>query len=937
MSNLNLHMTVQNEKTFIKQINLLLNLLSLILCIHFDHISKKTVCNFVVATIYLFPVSMIIGVKLFEVLKFTYVNKKNTRRSVSFIILMVFVIDFLPLTLIGVTTSVATENLDESKIQESYFKKLNTLEDQRDEAFRNRDIPAIEQLTRTISQELVSESSMPEENCSPLFLSILKTRHLFPGKIDLFSSFYSSENSLSSEMSRRLALIFVVDAIAQLSTEDINFYANTLKLLKEENLFSLERKIINKIYKNILNKRITENISIFLNNTYQISLICEMEYNFAPIITFNNLFNHMMADPYYRGYEVVGISEYTYWPSNAYHAGERINYQKYFSSNEYCGRFMPLSLVATQINSQAIEDFPILKNYTGSFFAYNASNFPGISNKQLFLISKNKSLVSYNNEHFKVIQDAYASLPVIESAETEVELRYYAEQGIVDAQSKYAEELLINNNPNLKSYILAFEYIKCSNYPQKLDAQYNLGRIHQKGVASQPNDKEAAKMYKLAAVRGHRRAQYILSMMYEYGRGVESNKQESSRLFNLATNKGNPLAQYKLALEFEHEKLELNFKQKFDSILNTGKEEVLLYALSANQGYVESQYNLAFLYLTGEEVTKDESRAAYWLGLASETGYCPALSTLGLMYISGLGVDKNENVAASKLFFAANQGCSRAQNAFGIMCLLGIGCIQNYEKAAEYFLLSTDQEEHYGDQDKAQNTLGIMYLLGAGVKQDYDKAREYFSLSANEGNGEGLYNSAVMYERGLGITPNSSEALKLYCLAADQGYFGQHYHDCATRDQNGSFAGRDEKIEAQKYSECAEKGDDKAQYTFGVMLLLGIGVEKNVQKAIEFFKLASDNGNDKAQCALGEMYYSGTIIEKNIRKATKFANLAVKQGNAEAHYWLYKIYESRTNYHFTKNKMEAARWHYASIELGYFAPEYDSYLIFQNKNSKRKR
>ena len=52
--------------------------------------------------------------------------------------------------------------------------------------------------------------------------SILKTRHLFPGKEDLLPSYYNNSNNHVSKINEMLPLTIVVDTITQLSIVDIN-------------------------------------------------------------------------------------------------------------------------------------------------------------------------------------------------------------------------------------------------------------------------------------------------------------------------------------------------------------------------------------------------------------------------------------------------------------------------------------------------------------------------------------------------------------------------------------------------------------------------------------------------------------------------------------------------------------------------------------------
>jgi TPR repeat protein len=62
------------------------------------------------------------------------------------------------------------------------------------------------------------------------------------------------------------------------------------------------------------------------------------------------------------------------------------------------------------------------------------------------------------------------------------------------------------------------------------------------------DDREAARLYKLAAHQGNAYGQYNLGRMYEYGRGgLPKDDREAVRFFRLAAGQGNEIARRNLA------------------------------------------------------------------------------------------------------------------------------------------------------------------------------------------------------------------------------------------------------------------------------------------------------------------------------------------------------------------------------------------------------
>ncbi len=85
---------------------------------------------------------------------------------------------------------------------------------------------------------------------------------------------------------------------------------------------------------------------------------------------------------------------------------------------------------------------------------------------------------------------------------------------------------------------------------------------------------------------------------------------------------------------------------------------------------------------------------------------------------------------------------------------------------------------------------------------------------------------------------------------------------------------------------AAEKGDAAAMVRLGIGYEEGRGVEKNIQKAVEFYQKAADLGNVEGQFNLGRCYYNGTGFKKNPDAAMIWIEKAVAQGHERA-----KIYK----------------------------------------------
>jgi TPR repeat protein len=65
--------------------------------------------------------------------------------------------------------------------------------------------------------------------------------------------------------------------------------------------------------------------------------------------------------------------------------------------------------------------------------------------------------------------------------------------------------------------------------------------------------------------------------------------------------------------------------------------------------------------------------------------------------------------------------------------------------------------------------LGLLYERGIGVSQNYTEALKRYRLAADQGDAAAQNNLGRLYERGKGVQQSYMEALKWYRLAAAQG------------------------------------------------------------------------------------------------------------------------------------------------------------------------
>jgi TPR repeat protein len=75
-----------------------------------------------------------------------------------------------------------------------------------------------------------------------------------------------------------------------------------------------------------------------------------------------------------------------------------------------------------------------------------------------------------------------------------------------------------------------------------------------------------------------------------------------------------------------------------------------------------------------------------------------------------------------------------------------------------------------------------------------------------------------------------------------------------------------------------------------------VGFEENKKAAMELFRKSAENGFAEAWISLAEFYTTGEVVGKDVEKAIEYFNLASDHGLGEADYLLSKIYESEEGY-----------------------------------------
>jgi TPR repeat protein len=286
------------------------------------------------------------------------------------------------------------------------------------------------------------------------------------------------------------------------------------------------------------------------------------------------------------------------------------------------------------------------------------------------------------------------------------------------------------------------------------------------------------------------------------------------------------------------------------------KSELLLIA---EQGNPQAQYELGLYFVTPNEGEIDVDKAFFWFSKSANQGFADAQYRLGNFY---------ETIK------------SDITNA-----------ILWYKAAAE--------QGHI----EAQSTLGYCFECGHGVEENAIEAVKWHKKAAEQGNAIAQSNLARCYEQGRGIDRNLSEAIKWYEASAECGYHIQGVlNDLGVFYLTGNGVEIDESKAVYWLSKAVENDEIPSFANLGRCYLLGIGVNKDLAKALRLFSIAirrgiediegflfehicideltalANSGNAQAEYFLSRCYISGSFFQFDVTKAIDLLDSSVQKG-----------------------------------------------------------
>ena len=173
-----------------------------------------------------------------------------------------------------------------------------------------------------------------------------------------------------------------------------------------------------------------------------------------------------------------------------------------------------------------------------------------------------------------------------------------------------------------------------------VNAQYELGMVYFEGKGVSKNPDRAAGLFLMAAEQKHARAQNVLSVlnpdiiakaqfnlgrMYEKGWGVTKDYKKAMEWYAKAAEQGYARAQYNLGVMYYNGW----------GVPKDYKKAMEWYTKAAGQGLAAAQNNIGSMYYNGWGVTRDYKKAMEWYTKAAGQGYAQPQYNIGAMYEKG--------------------------------------------------------------------------------------------------------------------------------------------------------------------------------------------------------------------------------------------------------------------------------------------------------------
>ena len=456
-----------------------------------------------------------------------------------------------------------------------------------------------------------------------------------------------------------------------------------------------------------------------------------------------------------------------------------------------------------------------------------------------------------------------------ETDESAAAIKYYIKW---NDQYKKACKLIYGKDAKLNDFKKAEQLLLSESQRGNVLAVYDLGKLYSTDKLGEKSEEISIAKY-TQALQGFLQIepnskkikpyiQYRIGKMFCYGLGTEQDYEKAFEWFERSAKQKNKFAQFSLAnLYYYGSGIEKDLSQAF-----------LWYQRSSSQGQPYAAYSIAQMYRYGEYVTKDNDTAQRYYKQAL-SGFLKIESDdmanddlfykLGQMFKLGLGTDSDVTKAIEYFRCSAEMNNKNGLFEYGKALLIGEHIPQNTDSAVKLLEKAVKLKNR-----NAKRFLALEYISGEHLEQDIEKGIALLTECADSGDVIASYRLGKIYLQGE-IMPQNLDKAERYLLLATDNEYAQY--------ALAKLYLQEEKYDIQKavnyFENCADK-NHWASYQLGRIYLFGAkDIERDKEKAVEWFTKSANDGNEYAQDLLENMErYENAVLANTIFGL--FANLS---------------------------------------------------------------
>jgi TPR repeat protein len=326
-----------------------------------------------------------------------------------------------------------------------------------------------------------------------------------------------------------------------------------------------------------------------------------------------------------------------------------------------------------------------------------------------------------------------------------------AELGSPEAAIIMGDSLSAIKDPSPRDASIAFRWFKKAADLGNRTGNYKMGVLLIEGKGVLEDTQAWVRHIQKAASFNVPDAQYYLGKLFLEGKGVKREPNRAIKWFSDAADSGHMDAQYMLGLIYNEGTLT---KKCLGSALK-------YYSLAAEQNHPEAIMKVNQLRKEKSEENKDLQKSDNWLEFAIANANKPVLPEENTPRGSGFSPDNPDPVAQ----IAPNAPKKRSRSPRMILRDM----IRETDVGIMIDGLSHNLDPNSPEIRKMAAALfdeANACFLGKGVPEDKERAAMLYRKSADMGYKPAIYALMLLYESGMGVEKNKSEALRYLDMAA---------------------------------------------------------------------------------------------------------------------------------------------------------------------------